>query len=75
MYVQTMPRVEMLAQKLAAGLSPVDLHELYTAGILQVEPAPTADQLAAFKLELRARLLFAWELARAESIRNRRKEV
>jgi hypothetical protein len=65
----TMPNVQQLAQELSAGQSPV---QVYDAHSQSAEPlAPTKDELKAMRNELRARILFAWELARAASIKNR----
>ena len=64
----TMPNVEQLAQELATGQTPVELYEAYTAA--ELSPVSNPNQ-SSIKPELRARLQFAWEFARAASIKNR----
>lgn len=71
MNAQTMPKVELLAQKLAAGQTMVQLYDMYTQPTDPPAPAQTEDEVRATRDELRARLQFAWELARAASIKNR----
>lgn len=68
---QTMPTVELLAQKLASGQSPVQLYDAYTLPADPPVPAQTEDEIRATQDELRARIQFAWELARVASIKTR----
>jgi hypothetical protein len=66
----TMPKVELLAQELATGKTPVQLFESFTRTI--AEYAADQDVLDELRAEFKARIQFAWELSRAASIRNRK---
>jgi len=69
----TMPKVELLASELAKGLTPVGLYDSYVDAAKSIEPRPSDEQLKQMLEELKARIQFAWELAREASIRNRTK--
>lgn len=70
---QMMPTVVQLAQKLATGQSPVQMYDAYAQQANPAVPAQTEDEVRARQDELRARIQFAWELARATSIKNRKR--
>lgn len=67
----TAPKVELLAQELAKGRTPVALFAQYMEAASVVEPKLTDEELMTLRAELRARIQFAWELARVASIRAR----
>lgn len=64
-----LPDVEQLARELATGQTPVELYEAYTAAAAEL--SPVLNPISSIKPELRARIQFAWEFARAASIKNR----
>lgn len=74
MNAQTMPTVELLAQTMATGQTPVQIYDKYTEPVDPPAPAQTEDEIRAVRDELRARIQFAWELARVASIKNRRSQ-
>lgn len=71
MDAKTMPTVELIAQKLASGQSPVQLYDAYNQPPDLPAQMQTEDEVRAMRDELRARIQFGWVLARAASIKNR----
>lgn len=67
----TAPKVELLAQELAKGKTPVALFASYMEAAATIEPKLSEEELMVLRVELRARLQFAWDLAREASIRAR----
>lgn len=67
-----MPAVELIAKELSKGLTIVELYDMYMLALKQVEPAPTEEELKAAGAEFRARLQFAWGLARTHNILKRK---
>ncbi len=66
-----MPTVELLAQELARGLTIVDLTDLYKKAIEQIDPKPSEEDVKAALAEFRARMQFAWQMARRSSLARR----
>ena len=65
------PPVGQLAAELAVGRSPVELYEAHSIAARLLVPAGRENDLKSIQAEIKARIQFAWELARADSIRNR----
>ena len=66
-----LPTVELLASELARGITPVSLFDSYNDALAKIDPQPTAEDLKTIRGELRARMSFAWQAARAACLKTR----